>query len=424
MARSGATLTELLLEHGIPERGARLYVAACREGPQTVAELARLSGLHRVEAYRFLRTLEARGLLRPTGGRPARYLALPLDQLVDRWIRRTAEKLDRLKGDREKMLADWRDRLASPDPGEGRKFAVLEGRTAIQRFLRRRIDAAEKEVLLSVSGFSLAAAIEGGVDRSLRAAQARGVRVRLVTEVSGSNLAEAKHFAGASELRHAQTPVSNRAIVVDRTGALVFVSGEEGLGKSGEDQVALWSSAPSVLLLARTYHQRLWSHALTVERRLLELENPPAAVLPVVRGKEAEPFNRLREITQLGMRAAGLTSVGLDLPEMIRTVARQMGLEMANTLTGTDPESLARSLVDHYARLAPGRLEVTRNRPLTLRVTQCFACTPQGTEIGRVLCPKLIQTVFEQRLGTPWAVTAPDPRRHAAKGCLFTLTPA
>ena len=424
MARSGTSLTELLFEHGVPERGGRLYIAACREGPQTVAELARASGLHRVEAYRFLRVLEARGLLRPTGGRPARYVALPLNQLVDRWIRRTAEKLDRLKGDRERMLSDWQENLASADPGEGRKFAVLEGRTAIQRFLRRRIDSAEKEILLSVSGFSLAPAIEGGVDRSLRSARARGVRVRLVTEVSGSNLPEARHFAGIGDLRHAQNPVTNRAIVLDRSGALVFVSGEEGLGKSGEDQVALWTSSPSVLQLARGYHHRLWSRALPFERRLLELEHPSNAVLPVVRGKESEPFSRLREITQLGMRASGLTNLDLDLPEMIRAVGRQMGLEVAAGLTGSDAESVTRSLSEHYSRRAPGRLEVLRGQPLTMRITQCFACTPQGTEIGRVLCPKLLETVLEQRIGTGWSVSTPDPRRHATRGCLFVATPA
>ena len=203
MSRPGATLPALLLEHGVPERGARIYVAACREGPQTAAELARRSGLHRVEAYRFIRGLEERGLLRSAGGRPARFVALPLDQLIDRWIRRTGERLERLKGDRDKLIQDWRDSLLAPDVGDARKFAVLEGRPAIQRFLQRRIDSAEKEVLLSASGFSLAWAMDGGVDRTLRAARARGVRVRLVTEVSGSNLGEARHFAAFTELRHA-----------------------------------------------------------------------------------------------------------------------------------------------------------------------------------------------------------------------------
>lgn len=423
MARPAAILTELLVEHGVPERGARLYAAACRDGPQTVAELARLAGLHRVEAYRFLRLLESQGLLRSTGNRPRQYVALPVDQLVDKWIHRAEERLHRMRGGRERLLAEWQEAIEAPDPADPRKFAVLEGRRTIQRFLLRRVATARRELLLSVSGFSLVPAIDGGVDRALKAARHRGLKVRLVTEVTASNLAEAKHFAGFCELRHASSPVTNRAIVLDRSGALVFVSGEEGLGTSGDDQVALWSSTPSVLRLAREYHQRLWAGGVPLERRLLELEGPAGAGLSVARDRDKVPFDRMREITQLGMRASGLDSVRFDLPELIQTVARQMGREIAPLVAGGDPLAVARSLGEHYARRAPGKLEVLNGRPLTLRVTQCFACTPQGTEVGRVFCPRLLQTVFEERLGPGWSVSAPDPTRHATKGCLFTVTP-
>jgi len=424
MVRIAGTLGELLVEHGIPERGARLYLAACRGGPQTAAELARQSGLHRVEAYRFLRALEAEGLLRATGGRPARFVALPLDQLVDRWIRRTTDRLEKLRGDREKILADWKESLTAPEPGDLRKFAVLEGRSTIQRYLRRRLDAAEREVLISSSGFALGPAIEGGVDRSIREAQARGVKVRFVTEATAANLADVKHFAQFTDLRHAESPVTNRAIVIDRSGALVFVSGEEGLGTSGADQVALWTSAPSVLALAREYHQRLWSRGTPFTRRLAELESPSTATLAVVRGREEVSFQRLREITELGMRVTGLGTAEFDLPEMIRTIAGQLGRNVAASIEGTTPSAVAAGLAGYYDKHALGRLEVVHAEPLTLRVTQCFACTPQGPEIGRVMCPKLLQTVFERRLGVRLDVSAPDPRRHATKGCLFTVAPA
>jgi len=422
VARGQAALAELLVEHGVPERGARLYLAACREGPSTVSELARSSGLHRVEAYRFIRDLATTGLLQPTGGRPMRFVALPLDQLVDRWIRHTADKLERLQGDREKLLDVWRAGLQEPDPHDPRKFAVLEGRSLIRRFLEKRFDQAEKEVLLTVSGFALIPAIDGGLDRPLGAARSRGVRVRMVTEVTGANRLEARHFATVSELRHSPTPVTNRAIVIDRAGALVYVSGEEGLGQSGEDQVALWSTAPSVLALARTYHQRVWARGVPFEQRLVQLENPSTPVLAVVQGKEPVAFQRLREVTELGMRATGLKSVDFSVPEMIESVGRQMGREIAGQVEGQSPEEVAESLSRFYAQKALGRLEMARPKPLTLRVTGCFACTPEWTEIGRVLCPKILQTVLEQRLGEGWAVSSPDPRRHAAKGCLFNAT--
>ncbi|MCI4336258.1 MAG: helix-turn-helix domain-containing protein [Thermoplasmata archaeon] len=426
MVQTATTLTEFLVEHRIPERGARIYLTACREGALTAAELARLAGLHRVEAYRYIRGLEERGLLRPTGSRPARFVALPLDQLIDRWIRRTSDRLDGLRTGRDRLINEWREMMsADPEPDDVRKFAVLEGRAATHRFLRKRIDGASREIRLTVAGFALAPAIDGAIDRSLRAAAERGVRVRLVTEISAANVPEARHFAALAEVRHARTPVTTRAILVDRAGALVFVSGEDGLGTEGEHQIALWSSAPSVVALARGYHHRMWGHSVPIAQRLVELEGPaPTAALSVTVGSAAASFQRLKEITELGMRATGLPEVQLDLPDMIQALARQMGREISAQVTGQSPAEVARSLVTYYHEHALGDLEIARDRPLRLKVTGCFACTPQWPEIGRVLCPKMLGAVFEAHVGTPCQVSAPDPRRHATKGCQFTITPA
>ncbi|MFY9717357.1 MAG: helix-turn-helix domain-containing protein [Thermoplasmata archaeon] len=424
MSRSGSGLFDLLTEHGVSAKGARLYLAACRSGAQTASELARLSAVNRVEAYRIIKQLAAEGLLTATGSRPQRFAALSPDALVDKWIRRASDRLHRLEQDREKVLADWEEGRTEVDEQDPRKFAVLESREMIRRFLRKRIGTAERQILLSASGPSLSGLIDGGVDRSLKEAAARGVKVRVVTEVYLPNLTEAKHFAGFSELRHANGPIANRAVVLDRTGALVYVSGEEGLGRTGEEQVALWSSSPSFVQLARDYHRRLWAPASRAESRFVELESPPTAVLPVIAGRESVPFQRLKEVAKLGMRASGVREFRLHLPELINVIALQLGREIAKEVEGRTPEEVARSLGRYYATHTMGQLGVVKERPLTLQVTGCFACTQDSPEIGRVMCPQLLKAVFESRLGQHWEVSKPDPTKHAARGCVFTATVA
>jgi sugar-specific transcriptional regulator TrmB len=424
VSRPGSGLFELLTEHGVPAKGARLYLAACRAGPQTASELARLSAVNRVEAYRVIKELAASGLLSTTGSRPQRFAALAPDELIDRWIRRAADRLERLEHDRGKVLADWEEGRTEVDEPDPRRFAVLEDREAIRRFLKKRIGLAERRVLVSASGPWLASLIDGGVDRALREAAGRGVKVRVVTEVHPTNLVEAKHFAQFSELRHAPGPVANRAVVIDRAGALVYVSGDEGLGKTVGQQVALWSSSPAFVLLARDYHRRLWGTGNRAEARFVELENPPAAVLPVVAGRESMPFQRLKEIAKLGMRATGVREFRLDLPEIIDVLAVQLGREIAKEIDGRTPAEVAQSLAKYYATHTMGQLGVVKDRPLTLRVTGCFACTQDSPEIGRVLCPQLLRSVLESRLGQRWDVSKPDPTKHAARGCVFTATAA
>jgi sugar-specific transcriptional regulator TrmB len=424
VGRPGSDLLELLAQHGVPEKGARVYLAACRAGPQTASELARLSAVSRVEAYRFIKLLSADGLLQATGGRPMRFAALPPDELLDRWIRKASDRVRRLEQDRNKILTDWEEARTEFDERDPRKFAVLEGRTTIHRFLLKRLGTSEQQVLLSASGVSLPRVIDAGTDRALREAHDRGVKVRVVTEVTPQNLVDAKHLSSFVELRHSAGPVMNRSVVIDRLGALVYVSGEEGFGRSGEEQVALWSSAPMFIQLARDYHRRLWVPGERAESRFVELENPSGAVLSVVHGKESVPFQRLKEIAKLGMRASGVREFHFHLPELIETIARQLGREIAEEVEGDTPEKVSRSLSEYYETHTMGHLAVIRDRPLTLQVTGCFACTSDSPEIGRVMCPQLLRTVLETRLGLRWEVSKPDPTKHANRGCVFTATPS
>jgi sugar-specific transcriptional regulator TrmB len=424
VGRPSSGLYELLAEHGIPEKAARVYLAACRTGPQTASELARLSAVNRVETYRYIKQLSAERLLKATGGRPRRFAATAPDELLDRWIRRANDRLRQLEEDRVKVLADWEESRTEFEDGDPRKFAVLEGRETIRRLLVKRIGTAEKQVLISATGPALPGLIDDGVDRALRTAVARGVKVRVVTEVYPPNLGEAKVVQSFAELRHSKGPVANRSVVFDRQGALVYVSGEDGQGRTGEEQVALWSSAPMFVQLARDYYRRIWTPGVKAEARFVELENPPAAVLPVIAGKEALPFQRLKEITKLGMRASGVKELHLHLPELIETIARQLGREVAGQIDGRTPEEIAKSLAQYYEAHTMGHLTRIKDDPLTLRVTGCFACTPDSPEIGRVLCPQLLGAVLETRLGQRWEVSKPDPTKHATRGCVFTATPA
>ena len=424
MARAGSDILELLGEHGIPEKAARIYLAACRAGPQTASELARLSAVNRVDAYRLIKQLTREGLLEATNGRPRRFESLPPRALVDLWIRRASDRVRQLERDREKILSDWEEQRTGFHDGDPRKFAVLEGRETIRRFLLKRIGTAERQVLLSTTGLSLPGLIDGGLDRALREAARRGVKVRVVTEVYPPNLVEAKHLASFAELKHSSGPVTNRAVVFDRLGALVYVSGEDGLGRSGEEQVALWSSAPMFVQLARDYHRRLWSPATRSEERFVEIENPPTVVLPVVAGRESVPFQRLKEIAKLGMRASGVRELHLHLPELIEAIARQLGREIAGQVEGKTPEEVARSLRQYYETHTMGHLSTLKERPLTFRVHGCFACTNDSPEIGRVMCPQLIRSVLETRLGHRWEVSKPDPTKHASRGCIFVANPA
>jgi sugar-specific transcriptional regulator TrmB/predicted hydrocarbon binding protein len=421
VAAPGGRLPELLVEHGVPDRAVRLYLGACRDGPQTASELARLSGMHRVEAYRYIKQLVEQGLLKASRRRPMRFAALPPEELLDRWIRSATERLRRLEGDRERALAEVGSDLLEANPDDPKKFSVLEGQEEIYRFLARRIGTAKSEIRAAIPGPALAIGITWGIDRAFREAARRGVKIYVVTDIHLANRAEAKHFSTFVALRHSPRPLLSRSMAIDRMGAVAYVTGPEGIGGSTPFQVAIWSSSPSFRGLTEEYLRRSWSHAIPAERRIVELETPGRATLPM-RIDQSEPFDRLREIAALGMRTMGIDELRLDLPEAIEAIGRQVGRQVSEGLDGETPAEVTRSLVSYYRRHALGTLEVAREKPLTLRVTQCFACVRQSPEIGRSLCPSILKSILEHRLGAEYDVSQPDPKQHATRGCLFNVT--
>lgn len=423
MGREGSDLVGLLVATGVPLRGARLYVAACQGGPMTASELARTTALHRVEAYRFIQQLETQGLLREVGGRPKRFVALEPDRLVDRWIHAASDHLTRLRRDREAIARSWQEPGEAIGTVDGPKFTVLEGQGATSRLLVKRIGTAEKQILITMAAGGLARLMDHGVDRALRDASKRGVRVRILTDIHRAHLAEIKHFLSFAEVRHATTLLTQRSIVVDRSGALLLIL--DGAGPSMEEkdrQVALWSTQPTVVEMSREYHHRLWTPGMRAESRLVAIESPDMTVLPVITGRERDPFRQIRDIAILGMRATGTRELRLSVPELIEGLADQLGLQIAEALEAASPLELGRAIANYYREHGPGQLDIAKEKPLTLRIRNCFACTDGSTEIGRVMCPKVLATVFESLLSGRWDVSKPDPTRHEARGCLFTVT--
>jgi len=423
VGRPGSGLRELLVEHGVAEPAARIYLAACREGPQTASELARMAALHRVDAYRLIRRLTSEGLLSPVGGRPMRWAALPPEALFDRWIQRTSDQLQRLESAKIPVIHEWQHQRLESNASDPRRFAVLEGSASIERFLAQRIGTSAKEVLVTLGAPELSLCMDGGIARALRSARNRGVAIRLLTEVTRTNLTEARHFASFSTLRHAEAPVVQSSLVIDRAGAFLFISGGEGPGPTRTEPIGVWSTSPEFVRRAREYHRSRWAPAATFEQRLVEIETPPSIPLILRPNRGGTTLDRLREVAILGMKAAGLPELRVNLPDWIDTIARQAGRQLAEQLEGTTPTQVAQSLAERNGGRPGSTVALVKDRPLTLRVNGCFACTKDSPEIGRAMCPRLLATVFESRLGGRWSVSAPDPRQHARHGCLFAVTP-
>src|SRR5256886_16276163 len=99
--------TEALERVGLGRYEALVFLNLSRAGAVTAREVARVSGVNRVQTYRALDGLEARGLVEVTLDRPRRYAARAINEVFDMIAEEKRLELEKLDGIRQTFLEAW-----------------------------------------------------------------------------------------------------------------------------------------------------------------------------------------------------------------------------------------------------------------------------------------------------------------------------
>jgi sugar-specific transcriptional regulator TrmB len=90
---------------GFTEHEAWVYLSLLQRNPATGYEVSKDTGLPRANVYSTVDGLVNKGMLQPVGGRPRRYIAVPLREVVQRIKSDTARRCDRVL--ETVSLMDW-----------------------------------------------------------------------------------------------------------------------------------------------------------------------------------------------------------------------------------------------------------------------------------------------------------------------------
>src|SRR2546428_11301163 len=93
--------TEALHRIGLSQYEAVVFLNLARAGVATAGEIARASGVNRVQTYRALESLEGRGFVEVTLQRPKRYAARAADEVFDMVAVEKRAELEALERDRK-----------------------------------------------------------------------------------------------------------------------------------------------------------------------------------------------------------------------------------------------------------------------------------------------------------------------------------
>ncbi len=290
-------LVDTLTRFGLSDTEARAIYQLGRLNEATATELAKATGLSRAEVYRAADSLEARGLMDRTIDRPQRFRPRPVEEVLNKLIEAEKHRVQQLDEDQEVLLKHWTPKKGPAEAHEER-FQVQRGRVQIEGVITRMLERAKREVAIAAPHRTAHRLLSWGIDDALEQAAARGVVVRLVTQLTEDLLKEG--IPRSVRVRHSDIPTYAQFIIIDQSEIAVYVTADPVVGTTGRPETVLWLNAPDFVMGQQTLFDDLWLGALDPQARREELETGHRPHdMRLVRGRAA----RLDEMRDLLSRA-------------------------------------------------------------------------------------------------------------------------
>jgi sugar-specific transcriptional regulator TrmB len=135
----------------------KVYLFLARCGSQKVQQIAESIGIHRTEAYKVLRSLEAQGLIARILGKPMKFAALPLERVLESLIEERRGRIIQLEQRKKELLEMWRSLPAVEELSSNKEtLQVIEGKRQVMVKVSELLDSSETEFQAVVSDNEIA----------------------------------------------------------------------------------------------------------------------------------------------------------------------------------------------------------------------------------------------------------------------------
>ncbi|WP_028812806.1 helix-turn-helix domain-containing protein [Streptomyces flavidovirens] len=306
---------------GLDEAQESTYRALVALGAAEVPDLAHRLTLPEADTERALRRLERRGLAARSSARTGRWVAAPPGVALGALLTQQRHELEQAEVTAALLAEEYRAEAAEPAVHD--LVEVVTGASAVaHRFVQLRLGATEEVCALVTGNPAAVSGMDGEADER---AATRGVTYRVVLErevlTLPSGIAELSAALGRDEQLRVVEDVPTRLVVVDRTVAMVPLTGR------GAEPAALVVHASGLLESLTGLFEAVWREALPLR---LGVDGTTVS-------EEGLPGPDATDLQVLSLLLAGMTdaSVAKQLELGLRTVQRRVKglMELAGVTT-------------------------------------------------------------------------------------------
>ena len=343
-----------LQEYGLSRNEARLLIFLAKTGPSKASQAALAVKMNRTEIYRTIKNLQRRGIVEATLQQPVRFQSVPFDRCLQVIMDETKTRLKILERRGESLRQQFQNIKVEPVVQEVERFQVVEGRIGIEQRLQHMYAEAHKSVLAVVSPLEIIRADISDLFDMFAMAAKEGLRVRIITSITQSNLEVIEKLRNVLEVRHLDLKAKPipRVSIIDDNEALFEISTADA-SQRGAEEVALWISSNAFVKNLQAYFEEVWDSSTPATRRIEALK----------RGIPSDDMKLLKD----------RVDVTGKLNEMIQSA--NQSVEIWTTMRGIQ------ALTEFYLQ----QIKAAKRRGAKIRVIAPI--TSENTEAARKLVP-------------------------------------
>ena len=436
-------IIERLIEGGLDEKFARIILCLCGQPPLKASEIGKLVSISRMDAYNSLKKLKEMGLVMATLDKPMRFSGLAVADVFKQLIKKEQANVRRLQQHLDEINDD--SIIINPNiyKPEEALFSVIKDRHSIYATIENVVLEAENRVWMMLSKWGILHLMRSGIIDSINESINRGVEIRVLAHIDAKTIRFFDQLDNRIAIRHQENQSQMGFYVDDDVGIQIVHSESNPTGRGKED---------TALLIESTDYMKAQIELLKVQwRGGVDYSSTKARI---VDGMITEPlklnigegsfYKRLRgliaddsgvgftnailrrpdEPLTLGISAASLRELGVDMSEILRVIGRRIGQELALDLRNkSNDDDFWISLTSKWKELGMGDIKIDNIPPKVVTVMDSKKSS-RDPRLGSVLCHMdegVLEGILIERYGLETTASEILCTSSGQDHCLFEI---
>ena len=251
-----------LMDLGLEEPEAIMYLGLLHIGPITVGNLATKLGLDRGKMYRSLTKLRNYGLVSTSFSNPVIVTPTEPGKALDTIIEKKRDELDSMRKLSQKVITNLKTSKTNFGESDTSTFSVLQSRTIIYNKISRILDDSENNLVYIVTTTNdIAKMYYTSIPEKILDAKKNKTIIRVITEDKPTKaVSEMIKRLNASEVRVGVLPSKGR-MIVEKENQLIMSESTEGPADSGNNDVAIHTNSHEIVQNMFSLCEYLWNNS-------------------------------------------------------------------------------------------------------------------------------------------------------------------